>query len=678
MQSASYDARMNDRRFGTSIQTQIIAGFAVPLVLFAAVVGTTLYGFSAADRATTDAAEADGLRDRARDVAVRLAALDSAVRGIMLGVADASAAANAEGIAATDDLFYLKANAAPGSTTASEATQLQPIVERRIAIARSGPLARNLGQQNADMREARRLTEALAAEATVTSENAHERYTIAVTRTRSAIVAIVSVAFVLTAAIAILFSRRLRIRLARVTNAVEHIVAVDLAGLGAVLHRLARGDLSQSYLCENATLPVRGSDEIATLTRSYNLLAHEVRAIGESTATALAHLRSIVASVTTTATLVAQSSTDVTAASAQAAIAVERIAESAANVANDARLQAVTLATTGAAVEQLGRAIENIAAGAAEQTSAIQTVFLTVRGLDDRIGTIHAHGSMLAKSAQETTAEAAAGSRAIDATIATLDRLRTDADAAAGAMGSLERRSDDVKAIVETIELIADQTNMLALNAAIEAARAGEHGRGFAVVANEVRKLAERASQATREIGTIIGAMRGETDSAAAAMRGSAASTEKNKTATDRVATALGIVSRSVDDTSRVASDLARDAGEMRSSSATLASTMGNIAAAVAQNGAATDEMRVAALGATNGIAPLAAAARTQSTAAQASASAAAELATGVAQVSATAVALQAHAERLRSLMAAFTVGERATDIAPFAVASSPMLGALA
>ncbi|MDI9244214.1 PAS domain-containing methyl-accepting chemotaxis protein [Marinobacter sp. CHS3-4] len=92
-----------------------------------------------------------------------------------------------------------------------------------------------------------------------------------------------------------------------------------------------------------------------------------------------------------------------------------------------------------------------------------------------------------------------------------LETLSDDLATANERIASLSSRSDDIGVVLEVISSIAEQTNLLALNAAIEAARAGEAGRGFAVVADEVRGLARRTHDSTKEIGDIIGSLQSET-----------------------------------------------------------------------------------------------------------------------------------------------------------------------
>jgi methyl-accepting chemotaxis protein len=170
------------------------------------------------------------------------------------------------------------------------------------------------------------------------------------------------------------------------------------------------------------------------------------------------------------------------------------------------------------AATQLQASAEQIATGAEEVAAQAGTVATAGEEMSATSSDIAMNCMRAAEGSSMASATATAGAAVVDKTVQVMSRIASRVQDTARTVESLGNRSDQIGAIVSTIEDIADQTNLLALNAAIEAARAGEQGRGFAVVADEVRALAERTTKATREIGEMIKAIQGETKSAVAAM----------------------------------------------------------------------------------------------------------------------------------------------------------------
>lgn len=175
-------------------------------------------------------------------------------------------------------------------------------------------------------------------------------------------------------------------------------------------------------------------------------------------------------------------------------------------------------ASIAASSTQLHATSEKIATGAEQVACQTQTVATASEEMSATSNDIAQNCHTAARSAQQATNAAEIGAQVVAQTVEVMNRIAGRVNATSRTVESLGERSDQIGAIVGTIEDIADQTNLLALNAAIEAARAGAQGRGFAVVADEVRALAERTTKATREISEMIKAIQTETKGAVGAM----------------------------------------------------------------------------------------------------------------------------------------------------------------
>ena len=172
-----------------------------------------------------------------------------------------------------------------------------------------------------------------------------------------------------------------------------------------------------------------------------------------------------------------------------------------------------------AASEEFSATAAEQAQGAENQKDQTQQVAAAMLQMSSTVAQVAENSNKASEASRKAADTARLGGQIVEDTLAKMRAIADSVGHTAKRVQELGKSSNQIGEIIGVIDDIADQTNLLALNAAIEAARAGEQGRGFAVVADEVRKLAERTSKATKEITQMIQNIQTETHSAVEAMQ---------------------------------------------------------------------------------------------------------------------------------------------------------------
>ena len=347
------------------------------------------------------------------------------------------------------------------------------------------------------------------------------------------------------------------------------VIGTPVARLARSADRVAQGDL-------DATVDVKSGDEVGELAASFNQMVGKIRdLVTEAEASAQKmevrqdYLQRNVETMLTAMDRFSKGDLTVH-VEAERDDEIGRLFAGFNRVVGDLRDMIIQLGeavdTTAGASEQISASSEQLASATQEQSSQAHEVASAVEEMARTVIESAESTALVADAAESNRQSSVEGTQVMNKMTTRIRNVKETAEHTTEAMQRLGTSSESIGSIVETIEDIADQTNLLALNAAIEAARAGEQGKGFAVVADEVRQLAERTTTSTKEIAGMIAQMQQETTDAVALMEQSSTGIVESVDLADQ---AQGVLDDILDQVGQAASVLRQMAAGAEEQSAT-------------------------------------------------------------------------------------------------------------
>ncbi len=347
----------------------------------------------------------------------------------------------------------------------------------------------------------------------------------------------------------------------------------------------------------------------------------------------------------------AETSATLASTSQQLSAATEQSSRGTQDVAKGSEQLARTASQAAGAVDELEAAIQQVKASSEVQKQSAAEAEEGMKQAAQAVEEVARSAQQMSSSAQQAAAIAQTGGQAVQETIQTMSRIQDQTLVSAQRVKELDRLGQQIGAIVETIEQIAEQTNLLALNAAIEAARAGEHGRGFAVVADEVRKLAEQAAASTKEISELIANVRHGVEQAVQAMESTSAEVERGFSRSTEANEALAQIVQAAQTVASEVQGVTAIAQQMSASVQQVLASVSSVRAAAEENAEAVQTMGAHAQQVAETISTVASVSEEAAASAQ-------EISASAQQVTAASQELSAMALQLQQLVQQFRLEE--------------------